>query len=345
MSPHVPTLSIVAPVYDEDQVVPLFHAALTEALATLPTDCEVEIIYVDDGSQDQTAPILRTIASSDPRVRIITLSRNFGHQAALTAGLEHARGEAVITLDADLQHPPQLIPKLVALWRHGHDVVQTIRAEDPSLHWFKRVTSSTFYRLLRRWSDLDVRTAAADFRLMSRRALNSLLQFRESHRYLRGMVQWLGYPAAEVQFSPDPRGAGRSKFTISKMLRLAMDGLFSFSKAPLRAAAVLGLIACVVSGASWLAWAELVGDGTLVLPLLAAHTVAALGFIAMSVLGEYLARVFEECKRRPIYVLKDVFPAEQSARSGAPEYDAPSGPSSDAISIRQHSQTPRSRAA
>src|SRR5436309_7137327 len=186
----------------------------------------------------------------DGRVRYLSLSRNFGHQAALTAGMEHARGDAVVTLDTDLQHPPSLIPTLVAHWRDGHDVVLTLRADDRRLGLFKRMTSGGFYRLLRRWSDVDVRAAASDFRLLSRKAVDGLLALQESHRYVRGMVQWLGFRVAEVPYRPDARRAGVSKYTLRRMVRLALDGLFSFSPAPARVAVGGGL---AVTALSWLA--------------------------------------------------------------------------------------------
>src|SRR5436309_10933431 len=179
----------------------------------------------------------------DGRVRYLSLSRNFGHQAALTAGMEHARGDAVITLDTDLQHPPSLIPTLVARWCEGHDVVLTLRADDRRLGLFKRMTSGGFYRLLRRWSDVDVRAAASDFRLLSRKAVDGLLALQESHRYLRGMVQWLGFRVAEVPFRPDARRAGVSKYTLRRMVKFALDGLLSFSPVPMRLAVVAGLAA------------------------------------------------------------------------------------------------------
>src|SRR5262245_29710905 len=227
-----PLLRVVSPAYQEEEVLPVFHASLSRALAPLAAEFEIEILYVDDGSTDGTLAVLRRLAADDPRVRFLSLSRNFGHQAALTAGLEHARGDAVVSLDSDLQHPPALIPELVARWRAGADVVLTIRADDARLGWFKRVSSRLFYRLLARCSTLDVRAAASDFRLLARPALDALLRMRESHRYLRGMVQWLGFRVAEVPFRPAARRAGVSKYTLRRMVRFALDGLLSFSPAP-----------------------------------------------------------------------------------------------------------------
>ncbi|MFO0807014.1 MAG: glycosyltransferase family 2 protein [Gemmataceae bacterium] len=313
MNVRQPLLSIVCPAYEEQEVLPHFHEALCESLESIRNEYRLEIVYVDDGSRDRTLEVLRTIAESDRRVRFLSLSRNFGHQAALTAGLESARGEAVVTLDSDLQHPPELIPTLVAKWREGFDVVLTIRADDQRLSWFKRTSSQMFYRLLRRWSDLDVRVAASDYRLMSRRAVQALLSLRESHRYIRGMVQWLGFPTAEVPFVPNARKAGVSKYTLRKMVRLASDGLFSFSRVPLRLSVLAGFaitgLSSVATVASVFARSRVRPvDPLLVALLIAVHIVGATMLGAMAVLGEYVGRIAEECKRRPAYLLKEVFP-------------------------------------
>jgi len=304
-------LSIVCPAYEEEDVLPDFHRALSDALAPLANDYRIEILYVDDGSRDRTLDVLRAVATMDGRVRYLSLSRNFGHQAALTAGIEHARGDAVVTLDTDLQHPPALIPTLVARWREGHDVVLTLRADDRRLGHFKRITSGAFYRLLRRWSDVDVRSAASDFRLLSRKAVDGLLALRESHRYLRGMVQWLGFRVAEVPFRPDARRAGTSKYTVGKMARLAADGLCSFSRAPLRLSVLLGLGLTAASLLLSLAVALTRSgpvDSLLVCLIGGVHVVGACLLVSLGVLGEYVGRIYEECKRRPIYVLKDASP-------------------------------------
>ncbi len=209
MTTNKPLVSVVSPVYEEEEALPHFHAALAEVLDGLADKYDIEIIYVDDGSRDGTLPLLRRLAREDARVRYYSFSRNFGHQAALTAGMERARGDAVVTLDSDLQHPPALIPVLLRRWKEGNDVVVTIRAEDPTLGLFKRVSSKLFYALMGRFSDVEIRPAAADFRLMSRRAVESLLRLRETHRFLRGMVQWIGFPSAEVHFEPAARGPAR----------------------------------------------------------------------------------------------------------------------------------------
>lgn len=305
MTDHRPLLSIVCPAFNEEDVLPLFHPVLADAIDPLGRDYRIEIIYADDGSRDRTLDVIRQIAASDKRVRYVSLSRNFGHQAALTAGLEQAAGDAVIMLDSDLQHPPRLIPKLVEHWQNGFDVVQTIRADDERLGWLKRKTSSAFYRLLRRWSTIEVRPAASDFRLMSRRALDALLRMRESHRFLRGMVQWLGYPAAEVPFEPDERRAGKSKYTVRKMLRLALDGLCSFSRAPLRLPIAAGFGATAVSLAASIVFTLVRhADPLFVVVILGLHAVGACVLLALASIGEYVGRIHEECKGRPLYICK-----------------------------------------
>lgn len=306
-------LSIVCPAYQEEEVLPLFHAELTATLKSL-SEYELEIIYVDDGSRDRTLDVLRGIARADSRVRYLSLRRNFGHQAALTAGLEHAGGDAIVSLDSDLQHPPALIPELVARWQAGFDVVITIRAEDQRLSWFKRTSSRLFYRLLAKCSEIEVRPAASDFRLLSRPALTALLKLREPHRYIRGMVQWIGFRTTEVPFQPESRRAGVSKFTLRKMVRFALDGLLSFSPVPMRAAATGAL---AVTGTSWLlsmlaavvaAPIEEPATRMAVLGLTAVHAVAATSFTCAGVLGEYLLRTYDEAKKRPEYVVKEASP-------------------------------------
>ena len=303
-------LSIVCPAYQEEEVLPLFHAALCDALRPL-SDYELEIIYVDDGSRDRTLEVLRGVARADSRVRYLSLSRNFGHQAALTAGLEHADGDAIVSLDSDLQHPPSLIPELVGHWRAGSDVVLTIRAEDARLGWFKRTSSRLFYRLLARCSKLEVRPAASDFRLLSRSARDALSQLRESHRYLRGMVQWIGFRTTEVPFQPDPRKAGVSKYTLRKMVRFALDGLLSFSPMPMRAAIGAALAATACSWVFAMVATFVVAPASdpvtraAALGLTALHGLAGGLFAGAGVLGEYMVRIYDQSKDRPGYVVKE----------------------------------------
>jgi dolichol-phosphate mannosyltransferase len=324
------TISIVCPAFNEEEVLPFFHEELCAVLASLKDHYTIEIIYVDDGSRDRTLEVIRSLAAGDGRVRYLSFSRNFGHQAALTAGMEHARGDAVITMDSDLQHPPALLPVLLQKWRDGFDVVLTIREEDPQLGFVKRFTSRLFYRVMRLLSSTDIRMAAADYRLLSRKAVNALLRLRETHRFLRGMVQWLGFPAAEVPFRPGGRKAGVSKYGLRRMLNLAGDGILSFSRVPLRVATFLGLVSVTLGlvgsaalAGHWLLSPDNSGAGWVVL-LLATQLLGGAILCALGLIGEYVGRIYEQVKDRPLYVLKDSSPAAdvERGRAGPPVRDA-----------------------
>lgn len=304
-------ISMVCPAYEEEEVLPLFHHELVSVLHPLEDTYDTEIIYVDDGSRDRTLSVLRALAAQDRRVRFLSFSRNFGHQAALTAGLEHARGDAVIMMDSDLQHPPVLIPELLKKWKDGFDVVLTIRQDDPHLGVFKRWSSKCFYRLLSLLSDTEVRMSAADYRLMSRRALDSLLELNETHRFLRGMVQWLGFPSAEIFFQPLSRKAGVSKYTVRRMANLAFDGLISFSKVPLRLSLLLGLGAIgigLLGGTVFflraLFFVEAMSIGSAFL-LTSLYLMGGCILCGLGIVGEYVGRIHDQVKGRPLYVLKE----------------------------------------
>ena len=314
MSPSVCKLSVVCPAYEEEEVLPRFHPVLTAVLDKLGAGYEIEILYVDDGSRDRTLEVLHRLAAADARVRYLSLSRNFGHQAALSAGLEHATGDVVITLDSDLQHPPELIPILLEKWREGHDVVLTLREEDRRLGLSKRLSSQLFYRVMSMVSDTELRAAAADFRLMTRKAVGALTRLHETHRFLRGMVSWLGFRTATVPYTPASRAAGVSKYTLRKMLALATDGLLSFSRLPLRLSLFLGG-ATTALGMSVAAWGVLralfasgpIDSGWYVL-MVTVLTVGGCILGALGIVGEYVGRIYEQVKGRPIYLLKDASP-------------------------------------
>lgn len=304
-------LSIVCPAYQEEEVLPIFHAELCETLREREAEYDLEILYVDDGSRDRTLPVLKSMALSDGRIRFLSLSRNFGHQAALTAGLEHARGDIIISMDSDLQHPPAVIPKLLAKWREGYEIVLTVREDDPRLGWVKRTTSRLFYRVMSWFSDTDIRIAASDFRLLSRKALDAMLRMKETYRFLRGIVRWIGFPTAELPFAPDERHAGKSKYTFRKMLTLAADGFYSFTTLPLKLPNVLGALV-LAAGAVWgLVLLVQALRGTLEASLLTVYLVLANHLIggglllALGVLGEYVGRIHEQSKGRPLYLVKD----------------------------------------
>jgi glycosyltransferase involved in cell wall biosynthesis len=323
-------LSIVCPAFEEEEVLPRFHAELCAVLALLENEYDIEILYIDDGSRDGTLDFLRHLAASDARIRYLSFSRNFGQQAALTAGMEHARGDAVITLDSDLQHPPSLIPALVEQWRQGHDIVLTFREDDPRLSYFKRLSSRAFNAVMRWLSDTPVSSSASDYRLLSRQAVDALLRLPEKHRFLRGMVNWLGFRTTTVAFHPASRGAGATKYTVRGLLALAVDALLSFSKLPLRLSLFLGLLLVVLGGGFGvmmlgrsLGGAEIGGSQ---LVLIALFLIGGAILCGLGIVGEYVGRIYEQVKGRPLYLLKEISPESPSltlpARSPHGDRDA-----------------------
>jgi polyisoprenyl-phosphate glycosyltransferase len=303
-------MTVVAPVYNEEKTVRAFYERVTQALRDVP----FELVLVDDGSTDLTPEIVADIASRDHRVKVVSLSRNFGHQAALTAGLDHATGDPVVMLDADLQDPPEVIPEMVEQWRRGMDVVYAIRTERAGETPFKLRTASWFYRLFSFLADIKLEQNAGDFRLLSRRALDALLQMRERHRFLRGMTIWIGFAQTALYYKRDPRYAGETKYTLRKMLRFGLDGVSSFSNAPLQLAMLLGFLVSafaflaipVVVGLR-LAGHYLPGFGTITIAVL---LLGGIQLMAIGIIGEYIGRVYDEVKRRPLYLVRDVRNAE-----------------------------------
>jgi dolichol-phosphate mannosyltransferase len=314
MSSAVCKLSVVCPAFEEEQVLPRFHAELCAVLAELGPHYVVEILYIDDGSRDGTLDFIRHLAGTDARVRYLSFSRNFGQQAALTAGMQYARGDVVITLDSDLQHPPAVIPQLLARWREGYDIVLTFREDDPRLGWFKRLTSRAFNKVMRWLSETEVRAAASDYRLLSRKAVDALVQLPETHRFLRGMVNWLGFRTATVSFFPALRGAGITKYTLRRMSALAVDAMLSFSKLPLRLSLGLGVLVTLLAAAYAMAallQAPFTAGPTQWLYHLLLVTVLLIGgciLCGLGIVGEYVGRIYEQVKARPLYLLKEASP-------------------------------------
>jgi dolichol-phosphate mannosyltransferase len=303
-------LSVVAPVYDEAAGLAEFHRRVSDALAGI----EFELVLVDDGSTDSTPEILAALAASDPRVKVISLSRNFGHQAALTAGLDSAAGDAVAMIDADLQDPPEVIPTMVDRWRAGADVVYAVRTVRPGETRLKLTTSRWFYRLFGRLAHIDLEHNSGDFRLFDRRALEALNSMRERNRFLRGMSVWIGFTQTAVPYERDARFAGETKYTPRKMLRFSLDAISSFSHVPLQAATALGFL---VSLAAFLGIPIAIGlkiAGQFVpgitTVLLAVLLLGGIQLITVGLIGEYLGRVYDEVKRRPLYVVRERLNAE-----------------------------------
>jgi glycosyltransferase involved in cell wall biosynthesis len=302
-------LSLVVPCLNEEEVLADTNARLVSALQQAPLD--FEIIYVDDGSTDSSAEILRNLQSCDERLRVIQFSRNFGHQMAITAGIEHASGDAIVIIDADLQDPPEVIGEFVRKWLDGYDVVYGVRTEREGETAFKLWTAKIFYRSISRLSDTSIPLDTGDFRLMDRRVVDSLLSMPERDRFVRGMVSWLGFSQASVPYRRVHRSAGVTKFSLFKMVRFALDGIFSFSIVPLRLATWTGFIASVLAIFGIVAvllekFFELPGmvkgwSSTVIAVLF----IGGVQLICIGIIGEYVGRIYGESKHRPLYVVRD----------------------------------------
>lgn len=301
--------SLIIPIYNEELTLPELRRRVS--LVMDQTSGGVELILVDDGSKDQSLELIRQYRQQDPRVRYLSFARNFGHQIAVTAGLNFARGQAIIILDGDLQDPPELVPEMLRKWREGYEVVYAQRCQRRSEGWFKRLTAFAFYRILRKLTPLDVPTDAGDFCLMDRRVVDVLNQMPERNRYVRGLRTWVGYKQAAVVFDREPRFAGEPKYTFRKSLHLAINSIVSFSTIPLRIATYLGLVA----GAVAILMAFLVLYWRLFQPHspVKGYTIVAMAYfflgaaqlITVGILGEYIGRIYDEVKGRPLYTLKE----------------------------------------
>ncbi|MDD3517099.1 MAG: glycosyltransferase family 2 protein [Chromatiales bacterium] len=306
-------LSIVVPAYNEAQVLPEFHRRLAAVLDGL--DLRGEIVYVNDGSSDATLDVMHALKQQDPRVALIDLSRNFGKEIAMTAGLDHARGDAVVVIDADLQDPPELIPELVRVWREGYDVAYAKRTAREGESWLKRATARAFYGVIQHVGRVRIPENTGDFRLLSRRAVDALGQLREQHRFMKGLFAWIGFPQKAVPYVRQPRHAGHTKWNYWRLWNFALDGITSFSIAPLKIATYLGFVlalAAFVYG-SWIILKTLAfGDPVPGYPSLMTMILFLGGvqLLFIGVLGEYLGRMFDESKRRPLYLINAYEPAD-----------------------------------
>jgi glycosyltransferase involved in cell wall biosynthesis len=299
-------LSVVLPAHDESACLPQLLQRLVPVLDQIEDDWEV--VVVDDGSTDGTWQIVKAAAGEDDRIRGLRLSRNFGHQVALTAGLQAAEGDAVITMDSDLQHPPELIGEMMSKAAEGYDVVYAVRGPKDSEGWFKVKSASFFYWLLNRLSSLDLPHGGADYRYMSRRAVDALLAMPERHRFLRGMSRWLGFPQAHIEYERPPRPGGQSKYTQRKMIRFAFDAVVSFSALPLRIASFFGLLFSVLGGiylcfvvASALFTDQVVPGWTSVVGV--ALVLGGVQLACLGIIGQYVGRMYDELKGRPLFFL------------------------------------------
>lgn len=309
MGDSLPSIDLVIPVYNEQDVIPLFHARLCAVLDALPYT--LQIIYVNDGSKDGTGDQLAELAARDARVTVLELSRNFGHQAALTAGIDYSRAQTIITLDGDGEHPVELIPEMIALAERGYDMVLTQRQEAQQAGFFKRRTSALFYRLINSLGSTQILPGSADFRLMNRTSVDALRSMREYQRFLRGMVAWMGYKTIILPYQPTPRLGGRSKYSLRQMLNLASNAIFSFSLVPLYLSISLGgiflllaLIEVFYVLSFWISGQQATlapGWSSLMFVLL---FVGGSILVMLGIVGLYIGYIFQEVKQRPIYLVR-----------------------------------------
>ncbi len=303
-----PTFSVVGPVYDEVETLRKFYDRMQAAMDAIGEPWE--LVLVDDGSMDGSSDVIRDLAFEDIRVRPVLFSRNFGHQIAVTAGMDYSRGQAVVIIDTDLQDPPELIAELAAKWREGYEVVYAVRTEREGEGWFKRATAAIFYRVINRITEVDIPADAGDFRLLDRKVVEALKKMREHHRFPRAMTAWVGFKQIGVSYKRSARKAGETKYPFRKMLRLAINAVTGFSYFPLQLATFFGFISAALailaiplviylrlSGR-----AELSGQAT---TLIAVLFLGGVQLISLGILGEYIGRLYDEAKNRPLYVLRE----------------------------------------
>lgn len=309
---HPPLLSVVVPAYNEEEVLPTFHERLSKVLDSMEVDAE--IVYVNDGSMDHTMAVLQAAREKDPRIAILDLSRNFGKEIAMTAGLDHAHGDVVVVIDADLQDPPELIPVFLKHWQEGYDVVYAQRVAREGETIVKKATARAFYRLMQKVGRVKVPENTGDYRLLSRRALDALKQLREQHRFMKGLFAWIGYPQKAVFYRRDPRFAGETKWNYWRLWNFAIEGITSFTTTPLKLATYLGLVTATgafLYGLYFFVRTLLLGNPVPGYPslLIVILFLGGVQLVALGIIGEYLGRMFNESKNRPLYFLKGLEPS------------------------------------
>jgi glycosyltransferase involved in cell wall biosynthesis len=306
----MPKYSLIIPIYNEEETIPELYRRVSDVMDSL--DDSVELILINDGSRDRSLNLMRELQERDARVCYISFARNFGHQAAVTAGLNFARGQVIVVLDADLQDPPELIPKMIESWQAGYHVVYAQRTKRKKESWFKRLTAYVFYRLLRQLADVDIPADTGDFCLMDRQVVEVLNSMPERNRYIRGLRAWIGFRQTAVKFERDPRFAGEVKYTFKKSLALAINSLVSFSKIPLRISTYLGLFSALIAllmALLVLYWrlqqpdSPVTGLATI---LIAVFFLGSVQLISIGILGEYVGRIYEEVKGRPAYTIAEI---------------------------------------
>jgi polyisoprenyl-phosphate glycosyltransferase len=310
ISAVTPRYSIVVPIFNEAETLPELAQRLTDVMAQL--DGRTECILVNDGSHDRSLELMQSLHRQDPRFCYVSLARNFGHQIAVTAGLHHARGEAVVIMDADLQDPPELIPAMIQTWRSGFEVVYAKRIQRHHESWFKRFCAYGFYRVLRQLADVNIPTDTGDFCLLDRAVVNTLNAMPERVRYLRGLRSWVGFRQTAIPFERDPRYAGTVKYTFRKSLKLAINGIVSFSQVPLRLSTYMGLFAAglaIIMAILILYWRFVIPNSPLTgfaFILVAVFFLGAVQLVSIGILGEYVGRIYEEVKGRPLYTIGEI---------------------------------------
>ncbi|WP_248926690.1 glycosyltransferase family 2 protein [Paenibacillus hamazuiensis] len=310
--------SVIVPMYNEEEVIEATYSRLSEVMETL--DERYELIFVNDGSRDRTRQVVLDLCRNDPRVRLLSFSRNFGHQIAISAGMDHAQGQAVIVIDADLQDPPEVIPEMIRLWKTGYDVVYGQRIKRNGETLFKKWSAALFYRLFRSLTSFEIPVDTGDFRLIDRKVCDTLKGLKEKNRYVRGLVSWIGFRQTAVRYVREQRWAGETKYPLRKMLRFASDAIVSFSFKPLRLASYLGF---TLSGLSFLylmvvLWQKLFTDTTIVgwASLIALNLFFnGIMLMILGIIGEYIGRIYDESKGRPLYVLQEKIGFDEHAAS------------------------------
>jgi dolichol-phosphate mannosyltransferase len=298
--------SVVVPIHNEAEVLPMLYQRLTKVMEELGEP--YEIIFVDDGSTDESPKLLVELRAQDARVKVVSFSRNFGHQIAITAGLDYSSGDSVIVMDGDLQDPPEVIPQLIAQRQAGNDIVFAVRASRDSESFFKRLTASLFYRILRRLTTTEIPVDAGDFRLMSRVAVEALKPIRERNRFVRGLVGWIGFRHTSIKYRRDSRYAGVTKYPLTKMVRFALNGIFSFSFLPLQVATYVGFGVSLISFIYlvYAVWLKLFTDTVVqgwASVIVAVLFMGGVQLVSLGVIGEYIGRIYEEVKQRPLYLV------------------------------------------
>ncbi len=302
-------ISVVLPCFNEQDNVEIVHDSLSAVLPKL--DPAYEIIFVNDGSSDGTARKLAELAAKDPRVQTVEFSRNFGHQAAICAGLDLASGDAVVMMDADMQHPPEMIPALVEKWKEGFDVVYTVRVDPPDIGYFKKSTSRFFYKLINVLAKIELPENSADFRLVDRKVVACLRDLKETTKFFRGLIRWIGYRQVGISYTAAPRHAGVTKYTVWKMVKFAFDGITSFSTFPLHIATMVGFVVSVLSFvyASYALYIKiftnlaLPGWASILIPVL---FIGGIQLMCLGIIGEYIGRIYSESKARPTYIIRTI---------------------------------------